>query len=69
MKRGRILLVQVKRKANGPLYLTEKIPEKVQGFPVVLVIDFGRGNVRAVPKKHKISALDGTPLGQFLADL
>jgi len=66
MRGGEVVLVQVKRKANGPLYLTEKVPERVQGFSVVLVADFGRGNMRVVPKKHRINSRDGISLGEFL---
>lgn len=67
MRKGHVLLVQVKRKAKGPLYLTDEVPERVQGFRVALVADFGRGNVRVVPKKHRVDPREGTPLREFLA--
>lgn len=68
MRRGEVVLVQVKRKADGPLYLAEKVPCRVQGFPVTLVADFGRGNLRVVPKRHRINPRDGISLGKFLAN-
>jgi len=68
MRGGEVVLVQVKRKANCPLYLTEKVPQRMQGFPVILVADFGRGNVRVVPKKHRINTGDGISLAEFLAN-
>jgi len=67
MRAGEVVLVQVKRKAKGPLYLAERVPRRVQGFPVMLVADFGRGNFRVAPKKHRINPRDGISLREFLA--
>jgi len=62
------MLVQVKRNTGAYLYLGRGIRKRVQGFPVVFVADFGRGNIRAVPRKVSVTPEDGIPLGEFLGD-
>lgn len=67
IKGGKLMLVQVKRNVGGSIYLGADVPESVQGFPITFVADFGRGNVRVVPKMRKITPRDGTPLEEYLA--
>lgn len=67
MKEGDVVLVQVKRKAGRPLYIADGVPQRLQGFRVMLVVDFGRGNLRVTPRRHKVKPQDGIPLREFLA--
>lgn len=63
---GEVMFVQVKRNVKGYIYLSRDVPERVQGFPLVFVADFGRGNIRVVPKKSGVTSRDGKLLWEFL---
>ena len=66
VRHGRVMLVQVKRNTTGYLYLGRDIIKRVQGFPVKFVVDFGKGNVRVVPRKISVTPRDGILLRKFL---
>jgi Holliday junction resolvase len=68
VKHGQAMLVQVKRSTAAYLYLGRDIRKQVRGFAVVFVADFGRGNIRVVPKKTSVTPKDGVPLRKFLED-
>jgi Holliday junction resolvase len=68
IRHGRLVLVQVKRSAGAYLYLGRDIHKRVQGFPIVFVADFGRGNIRVVPRKVSVTPTDGIPIWEFLGD-
>lgn len=62
------MLVQVKRSTGTYLYLGRDIRKQVRGSAVVFVADFGRGNIRIVPRKISVTPKDGVPLRKFLED-
>jgi len=63
---GSIMLVQVKSSKGSQIYLGEEIPEKLMGFQLLIVVNFGRGNIRVVPHKKKASVNEGTLLEYYL---
>ncbi|HYA22400.1 MAG TPA: hypothetical protein VEG31_04450 [Thermoproteota archaeon] len=68
IRKGQIQLVQVKRSAGTYLYLGRGIRNRVQDFGVLFVADFGRGNIRVVPRKTSATPADGVPLRDFLKE-
>ena len=68
MRDGQIRLVQVKRSTGSYLYLGRDVHKRVQGLEVIFVADFGRGNIRVVPRKISVTPADGVPLREFLKE-
>jgi Holliday junction resolvase len=68
VKHGQAMLVQVKRSTGTYLYLGRDIRKQVRGFAVVFVADFGRGNIRVVPRKISVTPKDGVPVREFLGN-
>ncbi len=70
MKDGVVRLVQVKSCKASSMYFKEDIPDKITGFQVLVIVNFGRGNIRVIPHhKRKASKRDGTLLGYYLGQV
>lgn len=66
IKEGKCMLLQVKSTKKKTLYYYEYMKETLEGFPFLLVVDFGYGKVRVLPPKNKVCAEDGELLEEFL---
>ena len=69
IKNGTVVLVQVKSSKASYFYLRDQIPEKIMGFQVLIVADFGRGNIRVIPHEKKASMQEGVLLNHYLAQI
>jgi len=66
IKQKSILFLQIKSTKKQSLYYYGYEKNFLEGFPYFLVIDFGQGNIRILPPKHKIRNDEGTKLEEFL---
>jgi Holliday junction resolvase len=65
-KSGKVLLVQVKRRAGSRRYTSEYI--EIEGFEIYTVVDFGRGDFR-IEKSGRIISKRSMSLEDFLSNL
>lgn len=65
-KRKRCVFFQVKSTSKKTFYYYGYSRSSIFGFPFLLVVDFGYGNIRVLKPKRKVKPADGTPLKSYL---
>jgi Holliday junction resolvase len=66
IKNARCLLLQVKSTKKAKFYYYDYMKEVLEGFPFLLVVDFGYGKVRVLPPKKVVCKEDGIDLKTFI---
>ena len=65
-KGKKALFLQIKSTKKPVFYYYGLEMKKLEGFPFLLVVDFGYGNTKVIYPKSKIRNDEGTPLEDFL---
>lgn len=66
IKNKKCLLLQVKSTQKKTFYYYGYSDDTFEGFPFLLVVDFGYGKVRVLYPKKKTIPSDGTDIKEFL---
>ena len=66
IKNGRAIFLQIKSTKNIVLYYDGYMPDKLEGLPFYLVVDFGYGRIRILSPQSRVLPKDGMTLKDFL---
>ncbi len=66
LRKGKCVLMQVKSTRKPVVYVREKLPSEIEGFPLYIVVDFGYGNIRVFRPGERMSRQKGTLLEEFV---
>jgi hypothetical protein len=67
IKNKKCILLQVKSTNKKVFYFYGNTQPKIEGFPFLLVVDFGYGTLRVLPPRKKILPTSGKNIRDFLA--
>lgn len=66
LKRSKCLLLQVKSTKKKTFYYYGYMEKTLDGFPFLLVVDFGYGRIRIITPRKKVKIEDGQTIDEFL---
>lgn len=69
IKNGKCVLLQVKSTKKKKFYYYEYLKPELEGFPFMLVVDFGYGKIRVLSPRNSVSREEGEDLKEFLKRL
>ncbi len=66
IRKGKCIMLQIKSTNKKKLYYYGYMKDTYEGFPFLLVVDFGYGNIRIMKPTNAVKDNTGTPIEDYL---